>query len=284
MEKRFRLVDVFGENRLAGNPLAVVVDSEGLSTEDMFDITRWLDFSETTFLVPPDDPRADYRVRIFTLAGELPFAGHPTLGTCHVWRNVSGSTSDQIVQQCGAGLIRLRRSGASLLFEAPPLIRDGPVGDADLARFTAILGIEPSSVVSACWVDNGPGWVGLQLGDADAVLELEPDLSRGTGEGDVDIGVVGMYPAGSECDVEVRAFFSDHRGRLLEDPVTGSLNASLAQWLTRDGTLPGSYVASQGTRLGRRGRVRVETDDHGAVWIGGQVLDVVTGHLQTRGQ
>lgn len=263
-----------------GNPLAAVVDSEGLSTDDMLEITRWLGFSETTFLVPADEPEADYRVRIFTLSGELPFAGHPTLGTCHVWQSVSGETTEDITQQCGAGLVRLRRSGDWILFEAPPLIRDGPVGESDLARFTAILGIEPSSVVSARWVDNGPGWVGLQLGDAEAVVGLEPDLSRDPGEGEeVDIGVVGMYPQGSECVVEVRAFFSDHRGHLLEDPVTGSLNASLAQWLTANGTLPGSYVASQGTRLDRRGRVRVETDDQGAIWIGGRVFDIVTGQM-----
>jgi PhzF family phenazine biosynthesis protein len=279
MTRRFRLVDVFGEGPLMGNPLAVVVDSEGLSTDDMLDITRWVGFSETTFLVPADEPEADYRVRIFTLAGELPFAGHPTLGTCHVWQSVSGETTHDITQQCGASLVRLRRAGDLILFEAPPLIRDGPVGEDDLVRFTAILGIEPSSVVSARWVDNGPGWVGLQLGDADTVLGLEPDLSRDPGEGEVDLGVVGRYPQGSDCAVEVRAFFSDHRGRLLEDPVTGSLNASLAQWLTGNGTLPGSYVASQGTRLDRRGRVRVETDDRGAIWIGGRVFDVVTGHM-----
>jgi PhzF family phenazine biosynthesis protein len=279
MTRRFRLVDVFGETPLMGNPLAVVVDSEGLSTDDMLEITRWLGFSETTFLVPADEPEADYRVRIFTLSGELPFAGHPTLGSCHVWQSVSGEATEDITQECGVGLVRLRRSGDSILFEAPPLIRDEPVGESDLARFTAILGIEPSSVVSAQWVDNGPGWVGLQLGDGDAVVGLEPDLSRDPGEGEVDIGVVGTYPQGSECAIEVRAFFSDHRGRLLEDPVTGSLNASLAQWLTGDGTLPGSYVASQGTRLDRRGRVRVETDGLGAIWIGGRVFDIVTGHM-----
>jgi PhzF family phenazine biosynthesis protein len=279
MTRRFRLVDVFGESPLKGNPLAVVIDSEGLTTDDMLEITRWLNFSETTFLVPPDEPEADYRVRIFTLAGELLFAGHPTLGTCHVWQSVSGETSNEITQQCGAGLVRLRRSGDSIMFAAPPLMREGPVDEGDLARFAAILGIQPASVVSAWWVDNGPGWVGLQLGDADMVLGLEPDLSRDPGEGEADIGVVGFYPPGSECDVEVRAFFSDHRGRLLEDPVTGSLNASLAQWLIREGTLPGSYVAGQGTCLDRRGRVRVESDDEGAVWIGGRVFDIVTGDM-----
>lgn len=284
MTRRFRLVDVFGESPLKGNPLAVVIDSEGLTTDDMLEITRWLNFSETTFLVPPDEPEADYRVRIFTLAGELLFAGHPTLGTCHVWQSVSGEASNEITQQCGAGLVRLRRSGDSIMFAAPPLMREGPVDEGDLARFAAILGIQPASVVSAWWVDNGPGWVGLQLGDADVVLGLEPDLSRDPGEGEVDIGVVGFYPPGSECDVEVRAFFSDHRGRLLEDPVTGSLNASLAQWLIREGTLPGSYVAGQGTRLDRRGRVRVESDDEGAVWIGGRVFDIVTGGIPGFGQ
>lgn len=264
---------------MTGNPLAVVVDSEGLSADDMLEITRWLDFSETTFLIPSQESTANYRVRIFTLAGELPFAGHPTLGTCHVWSSMADEIAGEIIQECGAGLVRLRRDGESIFFEAPPLLREGPVDDADLARFTAVLGVEPSSVIATSWVDNGPGWVGLLLESADAVLDLEPDLSRDPGEGAVDIGVIGMYPAGSECACEVRAFFSDQRGRLLEDPVTGSLNASLAQWLVGDGTLAASYVASQGTRLSRRGRVRVETDDSGAVWIGGRVFDIVTGRI-----
>lgn len=279
MSRRFRLVDVFGENTLQGNPLAVVVDSDGLSTGQMQEITRWLGFSETTFLGPPEIPGADYRVRIFTLAGELPFAGHPTLGTCHVWVGLSPGEPSEITQECGAGLVRLRRRDGLLSFEAPPLVRQGPVDEEDLARFTAVLGIDRSAVVSASWVDNGPGWVGLLLEDADAVLALEPDLSRDPGEGPLDIGVVGKYPAGSDRAVEVRAFFSDQLGRLHEDPVTGSLNASLAQWLVGEGSLPGSYVAGQGTRLGRRGRVVVEADDDGGIWIGGQVSDVVTGHI-----
>ncbi|MGB8359870.1 MAG: PhzF family phenazine biosynthesis protein [Acidimicrobiia bacterium] len=279
MSRRFRLVDVFGERSLQGNPLAVVIDSDGLSTDEMLEITRWLGFSETTFLGPPETPDADYRVRIFTLAGELPFAGHPTLGTCHVWADLSADEPPEMTQECGAGLVRLRRRDGLLSFEAPPLIRQGPVDEDDLARFTAVLGIDRSAVVSASWVDNGPGWVGLLLGDADAVLALEPDVSRDTGEGPLDIGVVGKYPAGSGRAVEVRGFFSDDMGHLREDPVTGSLNASLAQWLVGEGILPGSYVAGQGTRVGRRGRVVVETDDVGGIWIGGRVSDVVTGHI-----
>lgn len=279
MSRRFRLVDVFGERPLQGNPLAVVIDSDGLSTDEMSEITRWLGFSETTFLGPPKTEEADYRVRIFTLAGELPFAGHPTLGTCHVWTGLSADEPSEMTQECGAGLVRLRRRDGLLSFEAPPLIRQGPVDEQDLARFTAVLGIDRSTVVSASWVDNGPGWVGLLLGDADAVLALEPDVSRDTGNGPLDIGVVGKYPAGSARAVEVRGFFSDDMGRLREDPVTGSLNASMAQWLVGEGILPGSYVAGQGTRVGRRGRVVVETDDVGGVWIGGRVSDVVTGHI-----
>lgn len=273
------MVDVFGESALSGNPLAVVVDSEGLDDDAMLRITRWLNLSETTFLLTPESEDADYRVRIFTLAGELPFAGHPTLGTCHVWQQVAGEATDEIVQECGAGLVRLRRSDGRLAFESPPLIRDGPVDTAQLAEFAYVLGIETADIVAAQWVDNGPGWVGLLLTDAETVLGLEPDFSRHPKEETLDIGVVGFHPPDSDCLYEVRAFFSGAGGRMLEDPVTGSLNASLAEWLISEGRASPPYVASQGTRLDRSGRIHISQDEEGSVWVGGDTSTVVSGTL-----
>lgn len=278
MDRRFRLVDVFGERPLTGNPLAVVIDSEGLSTDEMLDITRWLNFSETTFLSPPASPDADYRVRIFTLAGELPFAGHPTLGSGHVWQSLADESRDEIVQECGAGLITLRRSGDRLSFEAPDLIRDGPVDPSEIADLAMVLGVDVSEILEARWVDNGPGWVGLLLEDADSVKALEPDFSRHPRRDRLDIGVVGMYPEGWEHAYEVRAFFSGPRGELLEDPVTGSLNASVAQWLISEHGASTPYVVSQGTVLGRSGRVHI-SGDADSVWVGGHVFDIVDGHF-----
>jgi PhzF family phenazine biosynthesis protein len=278
-DRRFRLVDVFGLEHLTGNPLAVVVDSEGLTTEEMLEVTRWLGFSETTFLAPPVSAEADYAVRIFTLAGELPFAGHPTLGSCHVWQTLADEFRDEIVQQCGLGLVRVRRDGGRYEFAAPPLIRSGPVDDDFLENVATVLGIRDSDIIDSRWVDNGPGWVGVMLADAAAVLALRPDFSLRGGEEQLDIGVVGMYPEGGDSRYEVRAFFSDQHGRMVEDPVTGSLNASVAQWMLDSGRVDRSYVASQGTAIGRLGRVHVTPEDDGVVWIGGRVVDVVSGEL-----
>lgn len=278
MDRRFRLVDVFGERPLTGNPLAVVIDSESLSTDEMLEITRWFGFSETSFLSPPESDEADYRVRIFTLAGELPFAGHPTLGTCHVWQSLADESRDEIVQECGAGLVKLRRPDSRFFFEAPDLVREGPLQPSDLDAVAHVLGIDPSDVVAARWVDNGPGWMGILLRDADAVLALKPDFSRYPRKERLDIGVVGMYRAGGEYLYEVRAFFSGERGEMVEDPVTGSLNASIAQWLIPERGLSTPYVVSQGRALGRSGRVHVDGDAD-SVWIGGLVFDVVDGRL-----
>lgn len=277
--RRFRLVDVFGERPLTGNPLAVVVDSDGLSTDEMLEITRWLNFSETTFLSPPESSEADYKVRIFTLAGELPFAGHPTLGSCHVWQSLAGKSNDhEIVQECGVGLVRLRRSDDGMAFEAPALIHDGPVDGLKLATLAAVLGIDTSDIAEARWIDNGPGWVGVMLEDARAVLELAPDFSRRPTSEKLDIGVVGMYPEGSGPLYEVRAFFSGGRGEMLEDPVTGSLHASVAQWLISEGHARPPYIATQGQAVGRSGRVHI-TATADSLWVGGWVFDVVAGEL-----
>jgi PhzF family phenazine biosynthesis protein len=244
----------------------------------MLEIARWLNFSETTFLLAPSDPAADYRVRIFSLAGELPFAGHPTLGTCHVWMSLVGGSSEEVVQECGAGLIRVRRIEDRLAFEAPELIRSGPIDEADLSDVSSVLGVERDEVIASSWVDNGPGWAAVLLPDAPRVLELRPDFGRSRSGAKLNIGVVGLRPRGSETRCEVRAFFSDHRGGMVEDPVTGSLNASLAQWLLGAGRVETPYVASQGTVLGRSGRVHVSELEE-RVWVGGHTVDIVAGRL-----
>jgi PhzF family phenazine biosynthesis protein len=283
MPRRFQLVDVFAPRPYAGNPLAVVLDSQGLSTEDMQRVTRWLNLSETTFLLPPTTDAADYRVRIFTLARELPFAGHPTLGSCHTWLTAGGAPrrSDVIVQECVAGLIPIKRGADRLAFAAPPLVRSGPVDEDLVMHLASVLRIGRDQIVDAQWVDNGPGWVGILLADADTVLAIDPDFSRHTGPGSLDIGLVGPCPPGSECAFEVRAVFSDQQGGMREDPVTGSLNASLAQWLLATGRATAPYVASQGARLGRAGRVHIDQDKDGTVWVGGRAVTCVRGEIET---
>lgn len=273
----FQIVDVFGGSALTGNPLAVVAADDTLDADLMQRITRWLGFSETAFLLPPTDPAADYRVRIFTLARELPFAGHPTLGACHVWLGAGGvPRSEVIVQQCGAGLVRIRRPGDFLAFAAPPLIRSGPVDDVKLEEIADVLRIPVATIVASRWVDNGPGWVAVMLSSAEAVRAVRPARSH---DARIDIGVVGLnppgHPGGAAC--EVRALFSDDFGGIVEDPVTGSLNASVAQWLISDGVLTAPYEAAQGSQLGRDGRIQVNSDERGQVWIGGATRTIVSG-------
>lgn len=270
---RFSQVDVFTDELMYGNPVAVVHDADGLTDEQMAAFARWTNLSETTFLLAPTDPGADYRLRIFTTTGELPFAGHPTLGSARAWLHVGGEprTAGELVQECGAGLVRVRDDGARLAFAAPPLLRSGPVDEADVAQVAAGLGIDRADVIGAQWADNGPGWIALLLRSADAVLAIEP-----VGFGSIDkVGVVGPHAPGGEADVEVRAFFPGIGG---EDPVTGSLNAAIGQWLIGAGLATDSYVAAQGTRLGRRGRVHVERigDD---VWVGGDTVVGVSGSV-----
>lgn len=276
MTRPYQLVDVFGEGPFSGNPVAVIAEAEGLSTQEMQRITRWLNLSETTFLLPPTDPGADYHVRIFTLDRELPFAGHPTLGTCHAWLQAGGTprTQGTIVQQCGVGLVTVKREGNRLAFAAPPLVRSGPIDDTKLDEITHVLGIARSDIVASEWVDNGPGWAGILLESAEAVLALEP---RRDHPHRIEIGIVGPHAPGGEVDWEVRAIFSGNEGSLIEDPVTGSLNASLAQWLLGSGRATAPYVAAQGTRLDRMGRVHVERDSDGAIWIGGDTVTMLKG-------
>ena len=273
----FSQVDVFGSRPLAGNPVAVVHDATGLDDERMAEFARWTNLSETTFLLPPEDPGADYRLRIFTPGEELPFAGHPTLGSAHAWLESGGTpaSADRVVQECGIGLVELRREGDALAFRAPGFLRTGPVDEETLGRVLGALGVEPGQLVGAWWIDNGPGWLGLELDSAASVLSLRPDF----GALDVDTGVIGPLDADERsstgADVEVRAFCPGMG--INEDPVTGSLNAGFAVWLTGEGRLPPSYVARQGTALGRDGRVRISTDDAGEVWVGGTSRTVVRG-------
>jgi len=272
------MVDVFGTEPFSGNPLAVITGAGNLSTEDMLRVTRWFNLSETTFLLPPTDPAADYRVRIFTLEREMPFAGHPTLGTCHAWLEAGGvaKNGSKIIQECGAGLVRIRGDAGRLAFAAPALVRSGPPSAEDLAEAVRFLGTTADEVVDAAWVDNGPGWLGVRLESAERVLALEPSRSW---SGRIDIGVVGPHTPGGDAAFEVRAFFSDHTGAIIEDPVTGSLNASLAQWLFEAGVAKSDYIAAQGTCLGRKGRVFASRDETGQVWIGGDTRTHVAGRL-----
>jgi PhzF family phenazine biosynthesis protein len=271
----FRQVDVFTTTPYRGNPVAVVLDASDLTTEQMQRVAHWTNLSETTFVLPPTDPGADYQVRIFTAVVELPFAGHPTLGTCHAWLESGGSPKDTktVVQECEAGLVRVRRTEDGLAFAAPPLVRSGPVDDEVLAHIADLLGIGLADIVDAQWVDNGPGWVGVLLRDAEAVLRVRPGVV------DIDIGIVGPYPPGSAEAFEVRAF-TPKDGMTDEDPVTGSLNASLADWLLRTGRADAPYVAGQGAARGRAGRVHITRDDDGQIWVGGGTVTCVTGEIE----
>ena len=270
---RYHEIDVFTATALRGNPLAVVHDATGLDDAALQAFARWTNFSETSFLLPPSDPQADYRVRIFTPDRELPFAGHPTLGSCHAWLAAGGTpkAAGEVVQQCGVGLVRVRRSGTRLAFAAPPLRRGGEVDAATRADIARSLRIGPDTIRAAQWVDNGPGWVAVLLGSRDEVLALQPDFAALRPS---DIGVVAPCPPGHEAQFEVRAFIAGVGPS--EDPVTGSLNASLGQWLIGAGLAPERYVAAQGTALGRAGRVHVERID-GQVWVGGDCVEVVAG-------
>lgn len=276
MARRIVEVDVFETGPFTGNPVAVVLDGDGLADDEMARITHWLNYSETVFVRPPKDPAADYSMRIFTPSFELPFAGHPTLGTAHAWLEVGGiPKADAVVQECGIGLVTVRRSdGGDLAFAAPPLVRSGAPTAAELAEACAQLRVDPADVVRAEWVDNGPGWLAVELASVDAVLAVDP----APGEGKVGV----LARCGTDdpdgAALEVRGFFPKD-GATTEDPVTGSLNASLAVWLVGDGTLPVPYRARQGTALGRHGIVTVTGDEAGALWVGGATSTRVRGEL-----
>lgn len=266
----FRQVDVFPGSALGGNPVAVVLDADGVDGAAMQAFARWTHLSETTFVLPPTDPGADYRLRIFTPAAELPFAGHPTLGSAHAWAEHTGSTADRVVQECAAGLVELRRTDDGWSFAAPPLVRSGPASDEEIEQLAAGLGIGAWDVLAAEWVDNGPGWVAVLLQDADAVLELQPDpgLLR------FAAGAVGPHPSGGPADYEVRAFVPGLG--VDEDPVTGSLNAAIGMWFFASGRASGSYTVRQGRAVGADGVVRVTQQPDG-VWVAGATRTILSG-------
>lgn len=274
----FAQVDVFTSVAYRGNPLAVILGADGIDDATMQRIADWTNLSETTFVLAPTDPRADYRVRIFTTDRELPFAGHPTLGTCHAWLEAGGvPRGADVVQECGVGLVTIRRDGDRLAFGAPPRRRDGPLDEAEVALIARGLGVARDEIVHHAWCDNGPEWRGVMLPSAERVLSLHPDPGILCHIG-MDIGVVGPTGEGDPDApaFEVRAFIPGADG-LTEDPVTGSLNAAVGQWLTGAGLAPDRYVASQGTALGRAGRVHVERDAAGQVWVGGDVVTCIRG-------
>ena len=297
-DRPFKQVDVFTATPYRGNPLAVVLDGGGLSTAEMQHFTNWTNLSECTFLLPPTPEGAaagaDYRVRIFCPGRELPFAGHPTLGSCHAWLEAGGvPRGENVVQECGVGLVKLKRDGQRLAFAAPPLIKSGPLPEEDVALIARGLGVARSDITAHAWCDNGPNWRGVMLQSAEQVLALRPDGAVLAG---LDIGVVGpnskasgQKPLGGKVGVvgareehdtqfEVRAFFPGNNG-LCEDPVTGSLNAALAQWLIGAGLAPERYVAAQGTALAREGRVFIQRDATGTIWVGGQSVTCIHGHV-----
>lgn len=269
--RRFAQVDVFGDGEGYGNPVAVVVDGDGLDDAGMQRFANWTNLAETAFLLPPTQQGADYRVRIFTTSRELPFAGHPTLGSAHAWLEAGEeeTSRERIVQECAVGLVELRRdAGGRLAFAGPPLVRSGPLDEDTLELIGSVLGVDRDEIVDHAWTDNGPGWATVMLDSAERVLALRP-----APQGSLDLGVVGLHPDGTP---ELRAFVLED-GELSEDPVTGSLNAGVAGWLLEAGRLNVPYVARQGTALGRAGRAHVDRDQDGIVWVGGQTRTVVRG-------
>ncbi|NNE50245.1 MAG: PhzF family phenazine biosynthesis protein [Altererythrobacter sp.] len=271
------LVDVFGSGALSGNPLAVVHGGDDLSADQMLALTQWLGFSETTFLLPPSDQAADYRVRIFYPGGELPFAGHPTLGSCYAWMAAGGlpQQDSAAIQECGVGLVEVRRDGTQLAFKAPPFTRQGPLTEDERKNAIKLTGVNPDAVVEAVHVQNGPQWQLLRLSNAADVLAADPASKVPLG---TDIGLAGPCEQGADADWELRAFFANATGRFVEDPVTGSFNAGVAMHLFGSGLTQGrSYRAAQGRKTGADGLVECWQETDGSVWIGGRCAMVSQG-------
>jgi len=275
--RSFKQVDVFAHQAFKGNPVAVVLDAGAVSEVQMAAIARWTNLSETTFVLPAADPKADYRVRIFSTLHELPFAGHPTLGTCHAWLEAGGKPKGrEIIQECGVGLVRIRQEEGRLAFVAPPLLRSGPVKAEQLLSIRRALGIDASEVLDAQWVDNGTGWLALRVSSPDIVLRVRPNFAE---LGDVPVGIFAEWPSIQGAGVaafEVRAFIAGDA--MPEDPVTGSLAAGVAQWLRGDHLAPDNYVIHQGRMLGREGKIHV-TRDGRDIWVGGNTVTLIDGTL-----
>ena len=282
-QRPFRQIDVFSHHPGFGNPVAVVLDAQGLSDADMRRFAAWTNLSETTFLMPPTAAGhaagADYRLRIFSPRGELPFAGHPTLGTCRAWlqQGHTPRVPGLVVQESAQGLVQIEHQGDTLAFAAPPLQRSKP-SPALVPLVASALGLRPHQIQAAQLLDNGPVWLGLLLDSADTVLGLTPDHARLKDLGQ-DVGVIHIAPdAGDDPErpgAVVRAFAAPMGNP--EDPVTGSLNASLAQWLIAEGLAPTRYLVAQGECLGRAGRVYIHQDAQGQVWVGGHTVTCIEG-------
>jgi PhzF family phenazine biosynthesis protein len=274
--RAFTQVDVFSAVPYLGNPVAVVHDGTDLTDEQMQRLARWTNLSETTFVLPPTAPAADYRLRIFTPGGELPFAGHPTLGSARAWLDNGGIPHHvgRLVQECAIGLVRVRRAEDILSFAAPPLVRDGALDEEYVGQIVAAFGVKRDRVLAHQWVDNGPGWAVVQLPTAGEVLALEPDLSVIP---TAMVGAIGAYPDGSEHAFEMRTFAPGVG--VAEDPVCGSMNASVGQWLTTTGAAPSSYRVSQGARVGRAGTIEIIADADGTVWVGGATTGCIRGTI-----
>ena len=283
MKRAFAQVDVFTATPYLGNPVAVVLDGTGLSTQDMQAFTDWTNLSEATFVLPPTQPEADYALRIFCPGRELPFAGHPTLGSCHAWLDAGGVPQGaEVVQECAVGLVRIRRDGQRLAFAAPPLRRSGALPEDEVLRIAHGLGVTRQDILHHAWCDNGPQWRGVMMASSEQVLALKPNAQILAG---MEVGVIAPLdkpllrgPDDSAEAFEVRAFFPGNAG-LTEDPVTGSLNAALGQWLIGAGLAPAHYVARQGTAMGRAGRMHVQLDEQGQVWVGGESVVCIQGHV-----
>ncbi len=283
MKRAFAQVDVFTATPYLGNPVAVVLDGTGLSTQDMQAFTDWTNLSEATFVLPPTQPEADYALRIFCPGRELPFAGHPTLGSCHAWLDAGGVPQGaEVVQECAVGLVRIRRDGQRLAFAAPPLRRSGALPEDEVLRIAHGLGVTRQDILHHAWCDNGPQWRGVMMASSEQVLALKPNAQILAG---MEVGVIAPLdkpllrgPDDSAEAFEVRAFFPGNAG-LTEDPVTGSLNAALGQWLIGAGLAPAHYVARQGTAMGRAGRVHVQQDAQRQVWVGGESVVCIQGHV-----
>jgi PhzF family phenazine biosynthesis protein len=276
--RAFCQVDVFGQGFCTGNPVAVVLDATGLDDATMRDFSAWTNLSECTFVLPPTKPEADYRVRIFSLRTEIPFAGHPTLGTARAWLDAGGMSEHPglVMQECGVGLVPIRVDGENLRFAAPSRLRSGPLAPDLLSTIMNILGVTSSQVLDAEWLDNGPGWAGILLDSAQRVLELRPDASAHPGRW--DIGVLGLHSDDNESALELRAFFTEGHAPLREDPVTGSLNAAAAEWLLATRRIEAPYVATQGSAVGSRGRITIDSEED-RIWVGGRADVITTGSL-----
>lgn len=279
--RAFEQVDVFSKTPYLGNPVAVVLDGDGLTEDEMGRLARWTNLSETTFVLTPTNPAADYRLRIFTPGGELPFAGHPTLGSAHAWLHAGGQpkSSGLVIQECGVGLVQLRNDVTGegkkqLSFKAPPTVHSGAIESDVLDEVVKALGLEPAEVIAHQVVDNGPGWICVQLASAEKVLSVTPKFREGS---TLMLGLVGEYPRGSETSFELRAFAP--KIGVYEDPVTGSLNASVAQWFYRTGFVTGPYLASQGNKVGRSGIIALSLDENGEVWVGGNTTTLIVGDI-----